>query len=94
MVSKRSVSYQHDLEKELRLQRINPRLDPKDKEDAVLQFFDYGYRYKVSKDSLNRTMDNIYRLVCPEEEEEEAGTAPAEKEGGEGAGEKEEGGGR
>jgi hypothetical protein len=94
MVSKRSVGYQHDLEKELQLERINPRLNPRDKEDAVLQFFDYGYRYKVSKDSLNRTMDNIYRLVCPEEEEEESGTAPAEKEGGEGAGEKEEGGGR
>lgn len=79
MVSKRSVSYQRDLEKELQLQRINPRLNTKDKEDAVLQFFDYGYRYKVSKDSLNRTMDNIYRLVCPEseEEEEEGEAAPA-----------------
>ena len=94
MVAKRSVSYQRDLEKELQLQRINPRLNTKDKEDAVLQFFDYGYRYKVSKDSLNRTMDNIYRLVCPEEEEEDAGAAPAEGEGGNGAGEEAEGGGR
>ncbi len=94
MVSKRSVGYQRDLEKELQLPRINPRLNTKDKEDRVLQFFDYGYRYKVSKDSLNRTMDNIYRLVCPEEEEEEAGTDPADGEGGEGAGEKAEGGGR
>ena len=84
MVAKRSVSYQRDLEKELQLQRINPRLNTKDKEDAVLQFFDYGYRYKVSKDSLNRTMDNIYRLVCPEEEEEEAGAAPEEGDTGEG----------
>ena len=86
MVAKRSVSYQRDLEKELQLQRINPRLNTKDKEDAVLQFFDYGYRYKVSKDSLNRTMDNIYRLVCPEEEEEEAGAAPEEGDTGEGGG--------
>jgi len=94
MVAKRSVGYQRDLEKELQLSRINPRLNTKDKEDAVLQFFDYGYRYKVSKDSLNRTMDNIYRLVCPEEEEEDAGAAPAEGEGGNGAGEEAEGGGR
>ena len=86
MVSKRSVSYQRDLEKELQLQRINPRPNIKNKEDAVLQFFDSGYRYRVSKDSLNRTMDNIYRLVCPEEEEEEeSGAAP--EEGGEGTGE-------
>ena len=94
MVSKRSVSYQRAVEKELRLQAINPRLDTRNKADAVLRFFDAGFRFKVSKEGLNRTMDNIYRLVCPEEEEEEAGTAPAEKEGGEGAGEKEEGGGR
>ncbi|MEE3198408.1 MAG: hypothetical protein VX254_00125 [Planctomycetota bacterium] len=87
MVAKRSVSYQRDLEKELQLQRINPRLNTKDKEDAVLQFFDYGYRYKVSKDSLNRTMDNIYRLVCPEEEEEEeAEAAPEEGDAGAGSG--------
>lgn len=88
MVSKRSVSYQRALEKELRLQRINPLLNTKDKEDAVLQFFDYGYRYKVSKESLNRTMDNIYRLVCPEseEEEEESAPPPAEAEAGSGKG--------
>lgn len=78
MVSKRSVSYQREFEKEAQIQAINPRLNTKDKADAVLRFFDAGFRYRVSKESLNRTMDNIYRLVCPEEEEEEkAEAAPA-----------------
>ena len=77
MVSKRSVSHQRAVEKELRLQAINPRLDTKNKADAVLRFFDAGFRFKVSKEGLNRTMDNIYRLVCPEPEEE-SGEAPAE----------------
>lgn len=74
MVSKRSVSYQRDLEKAVGIAAINPSLDTKNKDDAVLRFFDAGFRYRVSKESLNKTMDNIYRLVCPEEEE-----APAEK---------------
>ena len=78
MVAKRSVSYQREFEKEAKIQAINPRLNTKDKADAVLRFFDAGFRYRVSKESLNRTMDNIYRLVCPEEEEEEkAEAAPA-----------------
>ena len=92
MVAKRSVSYQREFETEAQIQAINPRLNTKDKADAVLRFFDAGFRYRVSKESLNRTMDNIYRLVCPEEEEEEqAEAAPAAEpakekpaEGGEG----------
>ena len=77
MVSKRSVSYQREIEKQFQLQAINPRVNTKDKADAVMRFFDAGFRFKVSKEGLNRTMDNIYRLVCPETEEE-PGEAPAE----------------
>jgi hypothetical protein len=76
MVSKRAYLLQKDVEKELSLRHENPVPDPKQKKDKDLHYFRHDYPYKkVTKETLNRTMDTIYRLVCPEEEgDPEGGT--------------------
>ena len=77
MVSKRAYLLQKDVEKELGLRHENPVPNPKQKKDVHLQYFTRNYAYKkVTKETLNRTMDTIYRLVCPEEETPAEDDAP------------------
>jgi len=65
MVSKRALGLQKEAEKELGLAHVNPVPDPKEKKDADLVHWSASYRYAVTNEALNRSMDTIYRLVCP-----------------------------
>jgi hypothetical protein len=79
MVSKRSVQLQDGLTKELGLGVINPKPSAKVEDDKLLASFDSRYRFAATQEELNKQVDQILDITCPDSRRAEGAEAEGEK---------------